>query len=401
MLARSGLRMITLGIGLVGLGLSAARGDDAPIRLNQVQVIGTHNSYHLAPSPNVLGLVGPRGPEMGRGLDYGHRPLAEQFSKLGVRQVELDLYSDPSGGRYARPAARRLLETMGRDPGPDPDEGGRLRSPGPKIFHIQDIDFRSTVATFAEALGQIRTWSVAHPGHVPILVQVELKEQPVLGLPTRPARFGRVGLDAVDGAIRATFPGRALLTPDDIRGASATLPEAVRSRGWPTLDSARGRVLFALDVGPETRDLYLEGHPALADRAMFVSVPPDHPAAAWMIVNDPIRDFDAIRNLVRAGYLVRTRADADTVEARRNDSTRRDKALGSGAQFISTDFPEPRPEFSSYHVRLPGRVVARPNPVVGPDLPPGVDLEAAETAGSPTLPERGVASPPSPATPSG
>ena len=380
MIARPGLCSLALGLGLVAPGPFEARADDPPIRLNQIQVIGTHNSYHLAPSPNVLGLVGPRGPVMGRGLDYGHRPLAEQFSGLGIRQVELDLYADPAGGRYSRPAARRILETMGRDPGPDPDEGGRLRPPGPKIFHIQDIDFRSTVATFAEALGQIRAWSAAHPGHVPILVQVELKEQPVLGLPTRPARFGRDGLDAVDRAIRSAFPERGLLTPDDVRGGSATLPEALRSRGWPTLDAARGRVLFALDVGPETRDLYLDGHPALAGRAMFVSVPPDHPAAAWMIVNDPVRGAEEIRRFVRAGFLVRTRADADTVEARRNDPGRRDQALASGAQFVSTDFPEPRPEFSPYHVRLPGRVVARPNPVSGPDLPAGTDLDAAEPA---------------------
>ena len=350
-------------------GLMAGRrraSAEEPIHLNQIQVIGTHNSYHLAPSPSVLRLAGPRGPEMGKGLDYGHRPLAEQFSVLGMRQVELDLFADPVGGRYARPAGRLILEKMGRDPGPDPDEGGRLRTPGPKIFHIQDIDYRSTVATFAEALRQIRSWSAAHPRHVPILVQIELKETPVFGLPTRPAKFGRSGLDAVDREIHAVFPDRTLLTPDDVRGESATLPQAIQSRGWPVLDDVRGRVLFALDVEAPTRDLYLEDHPALRGRAMFVAVPSDHPAAAWMIVNDPVKDFEQIQTLVRSGFLVRTRADAETLQARHNDPLQRDKALASGAQFISTDFPEARPEFSPYHVRLPGNVVARSNPLNGP-----------------------------------
>ena len=109
---------------------------------------------------------------------------------------------------------------------------------------------------------------------------------------------------------------------------------------------------------------------------MFVSVAPDHPAAAWMKRNDPIRDFDEIQTLVKAGFLVRTRADADTAEARKNDSTRRDKALASGAQFISTDFPEPRPELSAYQVRFPGGIVARSNPVSGDPALDGIDLEA-------------------------
>lgn len=315
---------------------------------------------------------------MAKGLDYGHRPLPEQFSELGIRQVELDLFADPVGGRYAKPAARLVLQKMGRDPGPDPDEGGRLRPPGAKIFHIQDIDFRSTVATFAEALRQIRTWSEAHPNHVPILVQIELKEDPVLGLPTRPAKFGRDGLDAVDHDIRSVFPGRALLTPDDVRGDSASLPDAIQTRGWPPLNEVRGRVFFTLDVEGSTLDLYLENHPALAGRSMFVPVPPGHPAAAWMIINDPVKDFDQIQRLVRNGYLVRTRADAETIQARRNDPLQRDKALASGAQFISTDFPEPRIEFSHYHVRLPDNVVARPNPLNAPKLPPGTDLETFE-----------------------
>ena len=346
-----------------------------PIRLNQIQVIGTHNSYHIAPSAGVFSLAGPRGPEFGKGLDYGHRPLTEQFTQLGVRQVELDLFADPKGGRYAKPAARLILKKMGRDPGPDPDEGGQLRVPGPKIFHIQDIDFRSNVATFAEALHQIRNWSKANPDHVPILVQIELKETSVFGLPTRPAKFGSTGLDTVDREIRAVFSAEALLTPDDVRGEFTTLPAALQKRGWPWLDEVRGRVLFGLDVDGSTRDLYLTNHPALAGRVMFVPVEPDHPAAAWTIVNDPVKDFDKIQSLVRAGFLVRTRADANTLQARRNDPTQREKAFASGAQFISTDFPEPRLEFSPYEVRLPSHVVARANPLIGPRLSPGTDLE--------------------------
>ena len=166
-----------------------------------------------------------------------------------------------------------------------------------------------------------------------------------------------------------------MFAPDDLRGRSKTLPNAIRDRGWPSLDSVRGKVMFALDNEGAIRDRYLDGHPALAGRAMFATAPSlDHPAAAWFKINDPVGDFDKSRDAVRRGYLVRTRADADTLEARRNDPARRDRALASGAQFVSTDFPAARPEFSTYRVSLPEGVVARSNPVSRPDGPGG-DLE--------------------------
>jgi hypothetical protein len=64
--------------------------------------------------------------------------------------------------------------------------------------------------------------------------------------------------------------------------------------------------------------------------------------------------------------MVRTRADADTVESRGDDPTRRDLALASGAQFISTDYRTPNTDFSNYQVVFPGlpaSTVARCNPI--------------------------------------
>jgi len=109
---------------------------------------------------------------------------------------------------------------------------------------------------------------------------------------------------------------------------------------------------------------------------MFASVAPENPAAAWFKINDPIKDFDRIQKLVREGFLVRTRADADTRQARTNDVAQRDKALASGAQFISTDYPEPDRRFSDYSVRFPDRQVARSNPVIGDPAWTHIDLES-------------------------
>jgi hypothetical protein len=363
----------TCWIMVLSCGMLATAGEE--VRLNQIQVIGTHNSYHLAPHPNVAGLIGARGRAVAEALNYSHRPLADQFSNLGIRQIELDLFADPEGGHYAEPTARKILRGLRREPGPDPDEGGRLRKPGLKVFHIQDFDYRSTVPTFLDGLRQVRAWSAAHPRHVPILVLVEPKDNVIPALPTLPAQFSKAELDGIDAEIRSVFEPSRILTPDDVRGTHASLREAIRDQGWPTLDQVRGKVMFALDDEGDLRERYLADHPTLQGRVLFVSVADDHPAAAWMKVNDPVKDFDRIQKLVRDGFLVRTRADADTAEARRNDPLRRDKALSSGAQFVSTDFPEPRLELSPYQVRLPGGVVARTNPVSGHPTRTSQDLE--------------------------
>jgi hypothetical protein len=70
----------------------------AGVRLNQIQVIGTHNSYHLRADDSLMKLIAAPDPQAARDLDYSHRPLREQLSQLGIRQLELDCYADPEGG---------------------------------------------------------------------------------------------------------------------------------------------------------------------------------------------------------------------------------------------------------------------------------------------------------------
>ena len=194
---------------------------------------------------------------------------------------------------------------------------------------------------------------------------IELKDEAIFGLSTKPAKFGRNEVNEVDKVILSVFDRSEILTPDRVRGRFKTLPEAIHTQGWPTLDATRGLVMFSLENENWPRAHYLDGHDALKGRLMFTTVAPTDPAAAWFNINDPIKEYDRIQKLVRDGFLVRTRADADTVQARSNDTTQCDKALSSGAQFVSTDYPEPDPRLTDYCVRLPGGVVARPNPVVG------------------------------------
>ena len=365
------LAALALTAGLATRGVAA----ETAVRINQAQVIGTHNSYHRQADEAMLKLIERFEPKVRPTLEYSHRPLPEQFSRLGIRQVELDIFADPKGGRYAKPRGPKMAAVLGLPTGGPYDPEGLMRRPGFKVMHVQDIDFRSTVPTFVAGLRQIRDWSAAHPRHFPIFILVELKDDTPSPLLTKALPFGPKELDAIDAEILSVFQREEILTPDDVRGSFASLPGALAKRGWPTLAAARGKVLFGMDNEGRPPDLYLKGHPALQGRLLFVSVPETNPAAAWMKVNDPVGDFNRIQHLVRRGFLVRTRADADTKQSRENDPRQRDRALASGAQFVSTDYPEPNPAFSPYCVRFPGGIVVRRNPVNGDPKLNGVDLE--------------------------
>lgn len=349
--------------------------DSIDPRWNEIQVIGSHNSYHIAPSPDMMKLIGTATKSTAESIDYTHPPIADQFQQQHVRQIELDIYADPEGGLYAQPIGRKLLLEAGLDAGKDPNLDGILDRPGLKILHAPGFDYATTVPTLKQALQQVHQWSSAHPRHVPILVLIELKESAPAPAMVKPIPFHKQQMDEVDREIRSVFSEDHLITPDSIRGNHTTLRDAVLQQGWPKLSACRGKVAFALDNEGAFRDRYLEGHEHLQGRTMFATVDAKHPAAAWMKINDPIAQYDHIQAMVRQGFLVRTRADANTTQSRRNDTTQREKALSSGAQFVSTDYAVPDRRFSEYTCRFPNGIVARNNPVVGAANRPDVDLE--------------------------
>jgi hypothetical protein len=357
------------------LGAAAVAGP----RLDQIQVIGTHNSYHIAPHPSLGTLIRRRNAEQATALEYSHRALRDQLDRLGMRQIELDLYADPHGGLFAEPAGIRLAAEEGLPAVPPPDPA-IMKAPGIKILHSPDFDFQSTVLTLRGALQQLFGWSTNRPGHVPVFVLLELKD--VSGSDhTSPVPWSRPLLEAMEAEILSVVPAELILRPDDVRGGLASLREAVHGRGWPPLANARSKFVFLLDNTDEVRELYLAGNPRLEGRLLFPSVSEDHPAAAWFKINDPVREGTRIQRLVREGFLVRTRADANTIEARQQDVHRRDAAMQSGAQLISTDFPEPQPSWGNYEVRWPDGIVARPNPVGASVIPPDTDLEELAVSG--------------------
>jgi hypothetical protein len=338
--------------------------DDA-VRINQIQVIGTHNSYHAGLLPGIAKLLQMKDPGQFAALDYAHAGLAVQLDH-GIRQIELDIFPDSKGGLYAHPRAEDFVAQAGLPRDPDPYPSGLMLQPGFKVMHVQDLDFVSNCQPFTACLNIVRNWSQAHPEHVPIFILVETKH----GVPdsehpwTVPEPFTPAAFDALDAAIRSVFAESEMITPDQVRGHHRTLNQAVRRGAWPTLAQARGKVLFLMDqqwAGP----IYLQGHRGLRGRVLFTNATPGAPDAAFVEENDG--SAVAISELVRQGYLVRTMADSGTREARINDVRRRDGDLASGAQIVSTDYPWFEPaKWTGYSVALPDSRPVRCNPVNAP-----------------------------------
>ena len=289
---------------------------ESELRLNQLQFVGSHNSYKQAQSWGWATVLGWLNEDAAKALDYEHLSLAAQLD-LGLRVLELDVFYDPASGTFP-------------------------------VGHVQLMDMNSHCSPLRECLAQIRAWSDAHRDHLPLLIMFNAKDQPIPRLPT-PTPFDSAAFGALDAVLEAGLGDRLLR------------PGVVGPGAWPTVAESRGQVLLLLDEGAPKRDFYDTGEP----RPLFMHLPESDPRAAIFVINDPLAEGERIRHLVAQGYLVRTRADADTEEARNNDTRRREAAFASGAQAISTDYYIPSKRFeSNYVVRLPS--VARCNPVSAP-----------------------------------
>jgi hypothetical protein len=373
---RCALVALALPLALAAQGSAVAQG---PLRMNEIQTIGTHNSYHreLSKAEQVAhdGVYGDA-PVYDGFLAYSHASLPNQFEHQDVRGLELDLFPDPGGGLYANPLVR---QRAGLAPLTDPAWG----EPGVKVIHISDFDYQTTCVRLVTCLEQVRAWSDANPGHVPVPILLELKQSGrravEQGGAASPPWDGEA-LDALDAEIRSVFSEREMITPDDVRRPGWTLEQSVRQRGWPELDRSRGTVLFLFDNDPgPIRDAYIAGRPSLQGRVIFTSVPPGNDDTAFVKRNNPLGANTAqIQQLIRDGYYVRTRSDVPLGTVRSGDTEMLEAALASGAQIISTDFPQVGMSArygSDYVARLPEGGPVRCNPINAPRRCPDDRLE--------------------------
>jgi len=299
---------------------------DDILSLHDVQALGTHNSYHIEPELPLQAWA------------YSHLPLDEQLGIQGVRQFELDVYYD---------SEREVFE----------------------VYHLFSVDQDTTCETLTRCLEVMKRWSDAHPGHHPFLVLIEVKgslaDDQHISL-----------LRHLETQILSIWPWTRLLYPDLVTGGQSSLRDALNDHGWPPLGAVRGRAIFILHESGRLRTIYTKNQTTTVGRVLFPDAygDIDSPLAAFHSINDPIGGRGAIERSVRAGHLVRTRADADGVQAAALDYTQFEAALASGAHFISTDFPFPATA-DTYGVTIPGGTPSRCNPLSTHPSCDALDLE--------------------------
>ncbi len=378
------MRMM-VSIGLILLTVSSCKKDPDPIdcptaisnlKINQLKVLGSHNSYKVGPYQPLfewmLSMNDLSADIDVNELDYTHEPLVTQFDQYGIRQVEIDIHYDPDGGLFYNRKGHQFIS--------EPEESGipELLQPGMKVLHLADFDYNTHHYTFIDALEEMKGWSDMHPNHLPLFVMIEPKSESVqealsfLDL-TIVLEFTADAMNAIDDEIEQVFGSDLdqVITPDDVRGTYATLNQAVLDKAWPLLEDARGKLIFVMLASSSEKTNYLQGHAGLSDRAMFLFSEAGEPECAFISKDDPVNSFDEIQTLVKDGYIIRTRSDNGTHEARTGDYSQMNSAFSCGAQLISTDYyrPDPRHDTSAvwtdFQVRFPNGELAFVNPVNG------------------------------------
>ncbi|WP_066225002.1 Ca2+-dependent phosphoinositide-specific phospholipase C [Formosa haliotis] len=171
------------------------------IKINQIQVVGTHNSYAKERDSVIINFLDPmfskmmsgyiaKMPKEQRDSYLEFHPNSMSFKEMisysfpdfpaqldaGMRSLAIDVVYDPEGGKFSKPAVYDALKAKGVTNFKPFDSTG-LNTPGFKVMHIPDIDFLSHYNTLESALTDLKLWSDTNPTHTPIFIMIEAKDK--------------------------------------------------------------------------------------------------------------------------------------------------------------------------------------------------------------------------------
>jgi len=272
---------------------------DQDIRLNEIQMIASHNSYKKLGTKLGKFFVGLGDSfEEARAMEYHNDPLTDQLN-LGIRSFELDI---------------------------------RNRNGIFEVTHVPLVDNSTNALNLQLAFEEVFLWSRNNPNHIPIILLLELKNDWMMLDPLMDD-FTETELEALDVLIKDSFKTR-LITPKNVIGTHLSLRDKIVEDGWPLLKNTLGKILVVLHPGSHT-DMYVGMDPTFQTMAMFPAASNRdiyHDYTSFVVHNDP--NVESINDLVSRNFIVRTRIDVNL----KSVSLRYAKGVASGAQILTTDF---------------------------------------------------------------
>lgn len=295
--------------------------------LSKIKVIGSHNSYKKAMKPEVYQMLLEKTNEV-TSLEYEHIAIEDQL-KLGLRNLEIDIWKDSKGGKYHNPKSIEISNS-------DYEWSKEMMLPGYKVFHMPDYDCETHQPSFIKNLDNLKKWSDENPNHETVFITLELKDSNK----DKTTKFDYNDVVEINNLIKNKLGENKLISPHELK----------REKGkviWPAIDQSKGKFVWIIDNTDYRLDLFDKIDSK--DSYVFLNVSDVHPKSGCMILNDP--ENPKIKEYADRGFIIRTRADSGTLEARNNDYSRFETAKNSGAQIITTDYYLPSKLFdSSYKV---------------------------------------------------
>lgn len=309
------------------------------VPLSKIQVIGSHNSYKKAIDKQLYDHLLQQDPSV-MTLYYEHPSIETQLD-LGLRNLEIDIWKDTQGSKYANPQGQQIASK--------PFEWSKeMAEPGYKVFHMPDVDYETHQPIFVKQLKSLKQWSKENPNHETVFITLELKQEDK----DDSSKYSLSDIKHINDIIAKELTSEHLITPKELKRTAKNIQ-------WPSIDQSRGKFVWIIDNTDYRLDLF--DSIDIEDLAVFLNVPYEHAKSGCMILNNP---YDTnIPLYVDKGVIIRTRADDSTKQARNNDYSTFEQAKKSKAQIITTDYYIPSKLFpSTYKVIFDNDTYVRVQP---------------------------------------
>lgn len=280
------------------------------IKFNELRYTATHNSYETPNLDEVKQLYANLS-ELTFGLisaktgDFSCPTLTDQLS-AGIYSLELDIEVS--------------------------DQNGNITF---TCMHAPRIQMNTSCYNLELGMKEIKMWSDNNPGHLPITVIIEPKDFfiPMENLKSLNITYAQ----QLDSMLRRTL-GSTLFTPADMMRDYKSLGAMRRADDWCKVSDMLGKVLILMHEC-NTTEKYIDLDESLKSQAMFPMLREGdlkRDCASFIILNDPERFLQIFDEAINTQKLiVRTTADSFGSISEK----RRELALNSGAQIVSTDYP--------------------------------------------------------------